>query len=322
MHVAKLSVYAIDAEKKATKEVDTPAVFSAPVRADIIQFAHTQLNKNHRQAYGRFKYASLDTTSHSWGVGRALARVPRVSGSGTARSGQAHGGNMCRGGRMFSPVRVTRRLYRKVNLPVKRYAVTSAIAATANPSFLLGRGHLVENVPQVPLILDNSVESITRTKDAIKALEMVGAYADCEKVKDTKKTRAGHGKWRNRRYKQRKGPMVVYAEDNGIARSFRNIAGVTVAKVDALNLLDLAPGGHMGRFVIWTEGAIAKLDEIYAAKMHRAISTETELKNVLENDAVKAALRAPIRTKKYFQIKRNGLKNRAFGKKLNPAMGK
>lgn len=29
-----------------------------------------------------------------------------------------------------------------------------------------------------------------------------------------------------------------------------------------MNLLKLAPGGHLGRFVIWTEGAFRKLDNI------------------------------------------------------------
>ena len=31
--------------------------------------------------------------------------------------------------------------------------------------------------------------------------------------------------------------------------------------MDNLNLLKLAPGGHVGRFVIWTEGAFKKLGE-------------------------------------------------------------
>jgi hypothetical protein len=30
-----------------------------------------------------------------------------------------------------------------------------------------------------------------------------------------------------------------------------------------LNLLQLAPGGHLGRFVVWTQGAFEKLDTIY-----------------------------------------------------------
>jgi hypothetical protein len=38
--------------------------------------------------------------------GRAVARIPRVSGGGTHRAGQAAFGNMCRSGRMFAPTKV------------------------------------------------------------------------------------------------------------------------------------------------------------------------------------------------------------------------
>lgn len=44
---------------------------------------------------------------------------------------------------------------------------------------------------------------------------------------------------RNRRYTMRKGPLVVYSEDSGIVRAFRNIPGVDVARVDRLNLLQV-----------------------------------------------------------------------------------
>ncbi len=44
---------------------------------------------------------------------------------------------------------------------------------------------------------------------------------------------------RNRRYTTRKGPLVVYSEDSGIVRAFRNIPGVDVARVDRLNLLQV-----------------------------------------------------------------------------------
>ncbi|GFQ02391.1 60S ribosomal protein l4-1 [Phtheirospermum japonicum] len=33
--------------------------------------------------------------------------------------------------------------------------------------------------------------------------------------------------------------------------------------VDAYSIFLLAPGGHLGRFVIWTKSAFEKLDEIY-----------------------------------------------------------
>lgn len=84
-----------------------------------------------------------------------------------------------------------------------------------------------------------------------------------EQVKNSRRFRAGIGKLRNRRRIQRRGPIVIYSQDNGICRAFRNIPGITLINVDRLNLLKLAPGGHVGRFCIWTESAFKKLDAIY-----------------------------------------------------------
>ena len=51
--------------------------------------------------------------------GRAVARIPRVSGGGTHRAGQAAFGNMCRSGRMFAPTKVWRKWHQKINLGQK-----------------------------------------------------------------------------------------------------------------------------------------------------------------------------------------------------------
>ena len=47
--------------------------------------------------------------------GRAVARIPRVSGGGTHRAGQAAFGNMCRSGRMFAPTKIWRKWHVKIN---------------------------------------------------------------------------------------------------------------------------------------------------------------------------------------------------------------
>jgi hypothetical protein len=39
--------------------------------------------------------------------------------------------------------------------------------------------------------------------------------------------------------------------------------GVSLLNVEKLNLLTLAPGGHVGRFCIWTESALGKLDALH-----------------------------------------------------------
>lgn len=47
--------------------------------------------------------------------GRAVARIPRVSGGGTHRAGQAAFGNMCRSGRMFAPTKTWRKWHVKLS---------------------------------------------------------------------------------------------------------------------------------------------------------------------------------------------------------------
>jgi len=107
---------------------------------------------------------------------------------------------MCRKGRMFAPLKTWRRWHRRVNIKHKRHAVASAIAASAILPLILARGHKVTGVPSVPLVVENGVNNIEKTKDAVTFLKKVGAYEDVKKVIDTKGMRAGKGKMRNRRY--------------------------------------------------------------------------------------------------------------------------
>lgn len=48
---------------------------------------HANLSKNTRQAHGVDPRAGMKHAAESWGTGRAVARIPRVSGSGTHRAG-------------------------------------------------------------------------------------------------------------------------------------------------------------------------------------------------------------------------------------------
>lgn len=89
------------------------------------------------------------------------------------------------------------------------------------------------------MVVDDSSESITKTSKAVQILKSIGAYDDAEKAKDSKNVRRGKGKMRNRRYVNRKGPLVIYGNDNGIAKAFRNLPGVDTAPVSALNLMQV-----------------------------------------------------------------------------------
>ncbi|PXF47935.1 60S ribosomal protein L4-A [Gracilariopsis chorda] len=306
-----------------------PAVFSAPIRNDIVQFVHTNMRKNSRQPYAVSKMAGTQTSAASWGTGRAVSRIPRVPGGGTHRSGQGAYGNMCRGGRMFAPTKIWRKWHRKVPVNQKRYATVSALAASALPALVMARGHEIDDVPEVPLVIDNSVEAFKKTAKAVTLLKSLGAYDDVERVMETKKQRAGKGKMRNRRYKQRRGPLVVYDKDDGIVKAFRNLPGLDLCSVHRLNLLQLAPGGHVGRFIIWTEAAVNKLDTIYGTgetgtsmksnyMLPKCIISNSDVARIINSDEIQSVVRPIAERKMHIQRKKNPLRNKHMMYKLNP----
>merc|ERR1719327_1888411 len=166
---------------------------------------------------------------------------------------------------MFCPTKIWRRWHRRVNVTQKRHAVATALAASALPPLVMARGHRIGNVSELPLVVSDGAESIQKTKEALEMLKKLGCGEELTKVSDSKKVRSGKGKMRNRRYTMRRGPLIVYGEDSGIVRAMRNIPGVETASVNTLNLLQVAPGGNFGRFIIWTESAFDKLSQIYGS---------------------------------------------------------
>merc|ERR1711945_57171 len=165
--------------------------------------------------------------------------------------------------------------------------------------------------------------------EAVVFLRRNKAWDDVAKVYATRRMRAGKGKLRNRRHVQKLGPLVIYDQDQGVTKAFRNIPGVDVIQVDNLNLLKLAPGGHVGRFCIWTESAFKKLDDIYGT--WRKNSTEkknwnlpqpkmavTDLSKLLKSEEIRKVLRAPNRKIHRAVLKMNPLKNVKAMLQLNP----
>ena len=88
-----VSVYSKSGQAEIVDSVPMPAVFTAPIRNDIVEFVHANLSKNRRQAHGVFYKQGHQHSAESWGTGRAVARIPRIGGSGTSRSGQGAFGN-------------------------------------------------------------------------------------------------------------------------------------------------------------------------------------------------------------------------------------
>lgn len=229
---------------------------------------------------------------------------------------------------MFAPTKTWRRWHRRINQNQRRYAMVSAISATSLPSLVMAKGHKIEQIQEVPLVVSEQMENCARTKDAATCLKKLKAWDDVKRVYATRRVRAGVGKMRNRRYVSKKGPLVIYKNDQGLVKGFRNIPGVDLLQVDRLNLLRLAPGGHVGRFVIWTDAAFKSLDGLYGTwkaastekthynlPMHKM--TDTDLNRMLTSDEFRKVIR-PKKTNKRTERKRNPLKNIAAMLKLNP----
>ena len=62
---------------------------------------------------------------------------------------------MTRKGRMFAPLKTWRRWHRKVNVNQRRYAVCSALAASAVTPLVMARGHRVDELPCLPLVVSD-----------------------------------------------------------------------------------------------------------------------------------------------------------------------
>lgn len=135
--------------------------------------------------------------------------------------------------------------------------MASAISATSSLPLIQARGHQISKVPQLPLVLDNEVNKITKTKDAVALLGRFGAWEDVERVKKGRVIRSGKSKVRGKKYRMKKGPLFVVNDDSqGLVRALRNIPGVETVHVSRLNIRLLAPGGQLGRFTVFTQGAM------------------------------------------------------------------
>jgi large subunit ribosomal protein L4e len=236
---------------------------------------------------------------------------------------------MCRKGGMFAPLHTWRRWHRKINQKQKRHAVASALAASAVAPLVLARGHRVQEVPELPLVIDSL--NVDTTKTLLATIRKYGANEELKRTRESRKIRQGHGKMRNSRYVLRKGPLIVYGDENNLVkRTARNLPGIETCNVHRLNLLQLAPGGHLGRFIIWTKDAFQALNNIFGKwrskgieksgyVLNRNVMTCADLARIINSDQVQSKIRT-VRTSKVLHEarKRNPLKSRSLMKKLNP----
>ncbi len=251
--VIKLKTNVYDLSGKVKKKIDLPEVFSTVPREDIIRKAFRAISLSLRQPYGASPLAGTRRVGHNSGPGRGAARIPRTSGSSRAVLLASFVG-----GRSAHSPRTDKVLYKGINEKERKVARESAIAMTSVLDSVKARGHRVPEGLKLPVVVDNSIESITKTKDAREFLETLGLFEDVEKSKNGTKVRAGRGKMRGRRYKQPKSLLIVGSSRSSL-RAFSSLPGVDIATPNSLSIRKLAPGGVGGRLTIYTESVIENL---------------------------------------------------------------
>jgi large subunit ribosomal protein L4e len=259
--MAKKTVKIFDLEGKTVGKIELPKVFGTPIRPDVIKRGVLAIQSSRFQPQGRDYMAGKRTSAESRGTGSGISRVPRIKGG----SGNAAFAPGMVGGRLPFPPTPEKKIVKQIPKKEKHLALMSAIAATASKEIVGARGHAVEDVQQIPIIVTDELEGLKKTKEVEETFIHLGMLSEIYRVKESRKVRAGKGKARGRKMKHAIGPLIVVNENKGIIEAAQNIVGVDAVTVNNLNAEMLAPGTHPGRLTVWTSSAIGKLNELYGS---------------------------------------------------------
>ncbi|MBL7100867.1 MAG: 50S ribosomal protein L4 [Nanoarchaeota archaeon] len=259
----KADVLNVKGEK--VKTIDLPGQFDEEIRPDIIKRAVLVMQANKRQPYGANpragKRASANLSrrrrKYRGSYGHGISRVPRkiMTRRGTSLFWVGAVAPGMVGGRRAHPPKAEKIWLQKINIKERRLAIRSALAATCIKELVEKRGHLFKNVP---IVVESGFENLKKTKEVITALTSLDLKKELERA-SVKKIRSGKGKSRGRKYKARKGPLIVVSQKCELQKSAKNIPGINISIIGSINAELLAPGSEPGRLTIFTDKAIEKL---------------------------------------------------------------
>ena len=260
--MGKISAKVFDLKGEEVSKLNLPQIFNTPSRPDVIKRAVVTIQSHKYQPQGRDPMAGKRNTAESRGTGLGISRMPRLKARGQ-RAAFAPG---TVGGRSAHPPEAEKKIKKKLPKKEMHLALRSAIAATGSKEAVSSRGHMVDDIPDFPLVVVDEIQSLKKTKDIEEALINLGVWADIFRVKESRKVRAGKGKMRGRKMKQAVGPLLVITKNEGVAEAARNLPGLDVVSVENLNAEVLAPGTHQGRLTVWTNSAFEKLEKVFGGR--------------------------------------------------------
>ena len=121
------------------------------------------------------------------------------------------------------------------------------------------RGHILDEKIKLPIIIDD-LSNIKKTKELVDFLKKLGLEKEINRsIK--RKIRAGKGTARSRKYKTKKGPLIINGDENINTKVMNSIRGIESVNVRNLNAKLLSPGGDFIRLCIWSKNAIKIMEK-------------------------------------------------------------
>ncbi len=257
----KIDVLSIDGKK--SEQIELPNVFKTKLNADLIHKAYINLQSHGFQKHSTHPTAGQDVVADSNDppTGRGISRIARMKGGGGGRQGQAGEVAGTRGGRQAHRPYANKVIYKKINKKENKLALCSAIAATSSKELVERRGHKIEGINSLPIVISDEIENISKTNKMIDVLNDLKLTQDTKRLENRKK-RTGKVALRGRVSKIGKSALFVVSNSEKLSKACSGIPGIDVCKTKDLSVLNLAPGGTLIRLTVFSKKAIEEISEI------------------------------------------------------------
>jgi len=264
----KAVVFSLDGKK--LHDVELPGAFGADVDSGLIKRAVLSIRSKAIQPKGTYPLAGRENTARYLGrrsmpaneraINVERSRLPRLRNRRGRLSGRVANVPRAVGGPKAHPPKAEAIRAERINKKEKRAALVSAIAASARHD-LVSKRHVLPEKISLPVVVEDSFESVSKTKQLKSVLASLNLLQDVEQAKLKTRRRAGKGKMRGRLSKKKKSILIVTGKNANVFKAARNLVGVDVCAAANLNAELLAPGCQPGRLAIWSESAIKFLNE-------------------------------------------------------------
>ncbi len=260
----EVALYHLDG--KSSGNVSLPHVFEGEYRADLLRRALLAEQSLAYQPQAHSVMAGIDTTAvyvgrydASWRRGRHMGQAirPRQALGGGAQ-GDVRRIPSATKGRRAHPHKLERKIIENINRKEYVRALESAIAGCAKVEIVKLNHSLGKSVP---IVIEDSIEKVAKTKDLMKVLDALGLEKELERSHSPSRRKGIRRAAVQRRF--RKNVLIVVSDSGKIGKAGRNIPGLDVSDVKSLTVEKLAPGSNP-RVTIWSEGAAKSLEKALA----------------------------------------------------------